>query len=638
MSLPTPIIIGVAGGSGSGKTTVSKEILRHIGAEHLAYLQHDAYYRDLSHLPMTERQAVNFDHPDSLENELLIAHLHALRQGQPVQIPVYDFATYVRTDQLRQVEPKRVILVEGILIFVDKTLRDLMDIKIYVDTPADLRFIRRLQRDVLERQRTVDHVIEQYLATVRPMHLDFVEPSKQYADIIIPRGGHNTKAIEMVVAQIQRMLPTGPSGRSRHWRRIARLFLFLFLIFGLGNAAVPPQHALSVDIARVSGDAQFSFLDWESWAIADELGRRWNPPPLPAGESEQRRLVETFLAQVKHIDRLEAALEKLPASPTAHRARLNHQQAMLNEALATAKNNQARSQSQVETILAGQVEAILQAEGLTTAGHVFPPVAFRLTEPPTALILSPRDRIENQYFIGLQPGLSAEQREKIERALDQRGDVSSYITDVGGLGSYPTMVISYADLLYLIDVIAHEWTHNYLFTFPSNIAWGYQTDAKLMTINETAASLVGDEISRKVITRFYPDLVKQLPPLDQAGRPVPAQPSEFFLAMRRIRQEVDRLLAAGQIETAESYMEAERVKLAKKGYNLRKLNQAYFAFHGSYALSPGSVDPIGPQIRDLRAGSPSLKVFLERVGWLNSYDDYLAWLEELETRARYNHE
>jgi uridine kinase len=206
MSTQTPIIIGVAGGSGSGKTTVSKEILRHIGAEHLAYLQHDAYYRDLSHLPMAERQAVNFDHPDSLENELLIAHLRDLRQGRPVQAPVYDFSNYIRTEQLRLIEPKQVILVEGILIFVDKTLREMMDIKIYVDTPADLRFIRRLKRDVLERNRTVNHVIEQYLATVRPMHLDFVEPSKQFADVIIPRGGHNTKAIEMVVAQIQRMV------------------------------------------------------------------------------------------------------------------------------------------------------------------------------------------------------------------------------------------------------------------------------------------------------------------------------------------------------------------------------------------------------------------------------------------------
>ncbi len=201
-----PIIIGVAGGTASGKTTVSKKILENIGPEHLAYIEHDAYYRDLSHLPLEKRQAFNFDHPDALENELLIAHLEQLLQGRPVQVPVYDFARYVRTGQLRPVESRPVILVEGILIFADKKLRDMMDIKIYVDAPADLRFIRRLKRDVSERKRTVNHVIEQYLETVRPMHLEFVEPSKRYADVIIPRGGQNITAIQMVVAQIQRML------------------------------------------------------------------------------------------------------------------------------------------------------------------------------------------------------------------------------------------------------------------------------------------------------------------------------------------------------------------------------------------------------------------------------------------------
>ncbi len=201
-----PIIIGVAGGSASGKTTVSKKILELIGPEHMAYIEHDAYYRDLSHLPLEDRREFNFDHPNALEDELLIAHLETLLQGQPVQIPVYDFATYVRTDQLQRIEPKPVILVAGILIFVDKRLRDMMDIKIYVDAPADLRFIRRLMRDIAERGRTVNLVIDQYLETVRPMHLEFVEPSKRHADVIIPRGGRNIKAIEMVVAQIQRML------------------------------------------------------------------------------------------------------------------------------------------------------------------------------------------------------------------------------------------------------------------------------------------------------------------------------------------------------------------------------------------------------------------------------------------------
>ncbi len=201
-----PIIIGVAGGTASGKTTVAHRILEAVTGDHLAYLEHDAYYRDLSHLPLEERQSLNFDHPDALENELLIAHLQALLRGEAVDVPVYDFSNYVRLNQTKRIEPKQVILVEGILIFADKALRELMDIKIYVDTADDLRFIRRLKRDVAERGRTVERVIAQYLATVRPMHMEFVEPSKQFADVIIPRGGHNTTAIQMVVAQIQRML------------------------------------------------------------------------------------------------------------------------------------------------------------------------------------------------------------------------------------------------------------------------------------------------------------------------------------------------------------------------------------------------------------------------------------------------
>lgn len=217
-SAQRPIIIGVAGGTASGKTTVSRKILEMTGLQHLAYIEHDAYYRDLSHLPLEKRKELNFDHPDSLENELLVADLEQLLQGQAVNIPVYDFAQYIRTDQLQRVEPRPVILVEGILIFADKRLRDLIDFKVFVDAPADLRFIRRLKRDVVERGRSVNHVIEQYLDTVRPMHLEFVEPSKRHADVIIPRGGRNLKAIQMVVAQIHRMLVgdegTGPVSHS----------------------------------------------------------------------------------------------------------------------------------------------------------------------------------------------------------------------------------------------------------------------------------------------------------------------------------------------------------------------------------------------------------------------------------------
>jgi len=200
------LVIGVAGGTASGKTTVVQAILDRVGWQRIARIQHDSYYKDLSHLPMDERRRFNFDHPDALDTSLLIEHLQMLRRGHSVQVPEYDFATYSRLPTTRRVDPCAVVIVEGILILEDPALRDLIDLKIYVDTDPDLRLIRRLRRDTSERGRTVESVITQYLATVRPMHLEFVEPSKRYADVIIPLGGQNVAAMELVTARILSLL------------------------------------------------------------------------------------------------------------------------------------------------------------------------------------------------------------------------------------------------------------------------------------------------------------------------------------------------------------------------------------------------------------------------------------------------
>ncbi|MCU0491955.1 MAG: uridine kinase [Chloroflexaceae bacterium] len=200
------VVIGVAGGSASGKTTVSRAILQRIGPERIAYIPHDLYYHDLSHLPLEQRSLFNFDHPDALDNALLVQHLDALAQGETVALPTYDFATYVRLPETQPLTPRPVVLLEGILIFAEPVLRQRMQIKLFVDADADLRFIRRLHRDILERGRSVESVVEQYLGSVRPMHLEFVEPSKRYADVIIPSGGVNEIAIDMIVARIERLL------------------------------------------------------------------------------------------------------------------------------------------------------------------------------------------------------------------------------------------------------------------------------------------------------------------------------------------------------------------------------------------------------------------------------------------------
>ena len=203
-----PLVIGISGGTGSGKTTVANVILERVGARHIAYLPHDAYYRDLTSLPPAQRAIINFDHPDSLETSLLIQHIKQLVSGKAIELPVYDFKIHSRTSATVRIEPQPVIIVEGILILSEPGLRELFDVKIYVDTDADIRFIRRLQRDITERGRTAESVIQQYLTTVRPMHMEFVEPSKRHADVIIPEGGLNVVAMDMVVARVQALLNT----------------------------------------------------------------------------------------------------------------------------------------------------------------------------------------------------------------------------------------------------------------------------------------------------------------------------------------------------------------------------------------------------------------------------------------------
>lgn len=201
-----PIVLGVAGGSGSGKTTVVRAIMRHLGGAAATVIHHDSYYRDTSHLGEQARLAINYDHPDSLETELLIAHLEELRAGRGVAVPMYDFAAHRRLPARQHVEPRKVVIVDGLLILWDPGLRSLMDIKVYVDTDSDLRFIRRLERDIRERGRSTESVIEQYVRTVRPMHLEFVEPSKRYADMIMPEGGHNEVAVDMLVTKMRAIL------------------------------------------------------------------------------------------------------------------------------------------------------------------------------------------------------------------------------------------------------------------------------------------------------------------------------------------------------------------------------------------------------------------------------------------------
>lgn len=201
-----PLIIGIAGGSGSGKSTVARKVAQALPAPTVAFIEMDAYYSDFAHLPLEERRRLNWDHPDAFDMELLAAHLARLARRESVETPTYDFVSHTRAKQTVLVEPADVIVIDGILLFVDERIRSLCDVKVFVDADADIRLIRRIERDMSRRGRTLREIIQQYLSTVQPMHLQFVEPSKRYADVIVPLGGHNSVAIEMIVAKIQRRL------------------------------------------------------------------------------------------------------------------------------------------------------------------------------------------------------------------------------------------------------------------------------------------------------------------------------------------------------------------------------------------------------------------------------------------------
>lgn len=208
------MIIGICGGTGSGKTTVANRILESVSKDEVIFLQQDSYYRNLDQMPLDLRNQINFDHPDAIDNDLLVEHLRALKAGEAVELPLYDFKTHSRRAETLHMEPRPIIIIEGILIFAEQRLLEEMDIKVYVDTPDDIRFIRRLRRDVAERGRTAESVIEQYLSTVRPMHMQFVEPSKRYADVIIPEGGHNLVSIGLISGRIRERLADARRSRK----------------------------------------------------------------------------------------------------------------------------------------------------------------------------------------------------------------------------------------------------------------------------------------------------------------------------------------------------------------------------------------------------------------------------------------
>ena len=430
-------------------------------------------------------------------------------------------------------------------------------------------------------------------------------------------------------------------GTARPWRRwLRRALLLTLLALILTSASIPSEKAFDLQLIPFVDEQRFDWVGWETNAVLEEAAWWLRGRPVSDVEGSEISLAEgrdevlAFLDRQRAIAELEGQIRneiaQLPqpgqASPFEGAPILSPTVASLERELDKLRRQQEAAAPRVERIMAAQAAQVLTDQGIGRDDQVWPPLTFRFNDMPTYLVISPRDEIRNYRGIYLMPDIPETERASLETAIEEALDVSALVVNVGGVGSWPTMVIDDASLRSLLDIVAHEWTHTYLLLRPLGLRYSESRD--LTTMNETVASIVGGEVADLVLTRYYPELLPPpvTPPLAEPEPPAEAQTSsgeDFNQAMRRIRLHVDELLAEGRVEEAEAYMEAERQKLVAKGHNLRRLNQAYFAFHGSYATSPASVDPIGPWLRQLRAQSGSLKAFLDQVAQMRSLDDLL---------------
>ena len=400
-------------------------------------------------------------------------------------------------------------------------------------------------------------------------------------------------------------------------KKVIRVALgILFLAVFLHGSVVPPHRAFDYKVGAVVYGYQFSFARWEAGAITRKLDQMLTSTTGQLSEEEKKALVLDYISLIQQIGQLEQSIQQ-----TYSIAEENPAAAALplRQELEELRQRQAEMQGQVEAILEEQITQVLLSQDLDTLGIVWPPVKFQFERLPIYLVISPRQEIRVKKGIYLEHGLSLDTREAIEEEIDEAFDVSSLTVGVGGLSAYPAMVMEAASLDFIVKAAAHEWTHGYLFFRP--LGWHYDASPQMRTINETVASIVGDEIGGLVIARFYPELAP--PPVEEGEEQLQPEPveSEFNREMRHIRLTVDRMLAEGKVEEAEKYMEERRRFLVSQGYYIRKLNQAYFAFYGSYATSPISVDPIGEALQRLRRESASLKEFVDTVATIASHEE-----------------
>jgi len=411
-----------------------------------------------------------------------------------------------------------------------------------------------------------------------------------------------------------------------------KLALLLAMLLNLA-AEGPPPGSLDTQVNRLLAGEGFDFAGWEVEAVVGKLTHSLLGPQRYMDESARRDFFIDYLGLVADIQQLDWGIRFTYTDPQIQdpEAATVELRARLVELRAAQRARQAFA----ESILEEQTASILIDEGFGVLGQEVPPTSLHFTPLPMLLVVSPRDHIEKVLDLYLRHGLDVAQQEVIEEQVDTMQDVSSLVTGIGGLSAYPAMLLESSSLNWVAEVAAHEWTHHYL--TPRPLGWNYDASPGTRTINETVASIVGKEVGRRVVARYYPELLPLEPePVPEASEPDAALPEppafDFRTEMRKTRIRVDELLGEGKIEAAEAYMEERRQEFVAQGYYIRKLNQAYFAFHGAYADEPGAagLDPVGPAVQELRALSSDLHTFVARVAHVTSWAELQAQLAKIQ--------
>lgn len=406
---------------------------------------------------------------------------------------------------------------------------------------------------------------------------------------------------------------------------------FLVILFA-GGSALTAQQASQARLSMTVAGYGFDLFTWEAGALAAKAQALIMQPAASLTPAEGAELVQRYLGRAHEIRRLEGEIARLYS---VH----NHERvpaiADYQAEIETLRTQQASDRPIVEQVIERQVGQILVEAGLGLGSVPLPPVKFAFVEPPKKLVVSPRDHIETIYARMLDATISLDEMELAEQTVRREQNLSAYVTNIGGLGAYPTMVIDNASLEWILTTVAHEWVHNYLTFFPLGFNYGASSD--IIIINETVADIVGNEVGAEALRRFYPELVPPPPPpatAEESLPPTQARTFDFDTTMRKTRLLVDALLAQGRIDEAERYMERRRQYFVANGYPLRVLNQAYFAFHGSYGTGAAATSPLGPQLERLRELTPDVKTFLQVVRPFTTPADVAAALAQWESTGR----